>query len=453
MSAVPCTPARIAHTRRVLTTAALTVALTAPAWVACPLGAQRTARVAAPAAPFSVLQPLADHPVRLVDPLVHREVWYVPTMIDHLRWGRLPNARTPAALTVPSGSLVTFDVVSHEGVLEDQGRDPVRFFGAHGIPRDQVLRDAIAVAASNTPHDFAHDGPHVLSPCVGVAGAEPGDVLRVDVVAITPRVPYGVNSIRHGKGALPDRFPDSPPPAPGASAAHPDLFHNVSFVVPLEAARDPRGHNGWVALFHPQHGPVVRIPAHPFLGTMGVALATTDSLSSVPPGPYGGNLDLRHLTPGATLYLPVEVPGAQFFVSDSHFNEGNGEVDLTSIEASVRATVRLTVLKAGDRAIPTGGHLTIPFAETAEYWIPIGLDPDLNVAMRNAVTQGIAFLSDRFGMTPTEAYAYLSIATDFDVTEVVDATKGVHGLIRKSDFGRVTRAPTAATTTRRSGGP
>jgi acetamidase/formamidase len=377
---------------------------------------------------FHVLQPLADTAKRLRDPIINRDVFYVPTMLSFVRWGKLPNSATPAAITVPSGSLVTFDLVSHEGVLEDQGRDPVRFFAQHGIPREQILTDAIRVAASSISHEVPRDGPHVISPTVAVAGAERGDVLKIDVVALTPRVPYGVNSIRHGKGSLPEQFPATPQPEPGADAAHAERFHNVSMVIPIRAAG-----SGWEAVFRAGNGREIVFPVHPFVGTMGVALDTTADLSTVPPGAYGGNLDLKHLTVGSTLYLPVQVPGARFFMSDSHFNAGNGEVDLTSIEGSLRATVRLTLLKAGSAAIPMG-RLAGPFAETPDYWIPIGLDPDLDEAMRRAVRQGVEFLVARFGMTPTEAYAYLSIRTDFDVTEVVDATKGIHGLIAKKDF-------------------
>jgi acetamidase/formamidase len=387
------------------------------------------ARAQASATSFKVLQPLGEQVQRMTDPVLHREVFYVPTMLEFVRWGRLPNATTPAAVTVPSGSLVTFDIVSHEGVLEDQGRDPVRFFAQFGIPREQVLNDAIRVAASNTPHDFARDGPHVITASVAVTGAERGDVLRVDVVALEPRVPYGVTSIRHGKGSLPTEFPMTPPAEPGADAAHPERYHNVSILIAIH-----RGANGWEAVQRTAGGRVITFPVHPFVGTMGVAVDTTATLSSIPPGPYGGNMDLRHLTVGSTLYLPVELPGARFFMADSHFNEGNGEVDLTAIEGSLRATVRLTLLKAGSASIPLR-NLAGPFAETAEYWIPMGLNPDLNEAMRMTVRQAIDFLVQRFGMTPTEAYAYLSIRTDFDVTEVVDITKGIHALIPKRDFG------------------
>lgn len=151
-------------------------------------------------------------------------------------------------------------------------------------------------------------------------------------------------------------------------------------------------------------------------------------------------MDIQDLTVGSTLYLPVEVPGALFYVSDSHFSQGNGEVDLTAIEGSMRAAVRLTVIKRGTPGAPFGGRLQGPFAENASAWFPIGLSPDLNDAMRGAVRQGVEFLVDRFDMTPTEAYAYLSIGANFDVSEVVAATKGIHGIILKSDFAAVPRA-------------
>lgn len=164
-------------------------------------------------AQFPILQPIADHSTHIIDPVLHQDAWYVPLVLDYVRWGYLPNQTAKPLVTVPSGSLVTMDVVSHEGVLEDQGRDPVRFFGQHGIPRNEVLVDAIRVAAPPIRHDFFSDGPHVVSPPVAVSGAQPGDILRIDVVALTPRVPYGVTSIRHGKGALPETFPQTPPSA------------------------------------------------------------------------------------------------------------------------------------------------------------------------------------------------------------------------------------------------
>src|SRR5262249_28966405 len=148
-------------------------------------------------------------------------------------------------------------------------------------------------------------------------------------------------------------------------------------------------------------------------------------LSSAPPGSFGGNLDLKDMTAGSTLYLPVELPNAMFFVADSHLAQGNGEVALTAVEGSLRATVKLTVLKAGDPSIPLKGAFKNPFGETPDYWVPIGLDPDLNEAMKKCVRASLQFLTEKLGMDPAAALAYLSAATDYEVTQVVDEVKEI----------------------------
>jgi len=119
-------------------------------------------------------------------------------------WGYVPTVHTAPVLQMASGESVTIDTVSHEGILEDQGRDPVTYFGEHGVEPDQVLEDAVAIAADydRTPRDFALDGPHVVTGPVFVESAQPGDVLKIETLEATPRVPYGVVSSRHGKGAL-----------------------------------------------------------------------------------------------------------------------------------------------------------------------------------------------------------------------------------------------------------
>jgi acetamidase/formamidase len=185
-------------------------------------------------------------------------------------------------------------------------------------------------------------------------------------------------------------------------------------------------------------GAAISFAAAPFLGTVGVAPASSDRTNSIPPSAYGGNLDIRYLTAGATLYLPVQVSGANLFVADPHFAQGDGEVSLTAVEGSLRATMRITVLKRGSRNFPFASALQGPFAETPEYWLPIGLDPDLNEAMKKAVRAAVDYLSGNHQMTRAAALAYLSAATNFEVSQVVDKTKGVHGLIRKSDFSAET---------------
>jgi acetamidase/formamidase len=337
---------------------------------------------------------------------------YLPSTPDHVLWGRLPCASDEPVLTVEPGTEVTFDTVSHEGILEDQGRDPKAFFGQYDVAG--VLDDAIEIAAGDVPHTFGVDGPHVVSRPVRVEGARPGDLLAMTVIETLPRVPYGVISNRHGKGALPGEFPRGG-----------DVFSAFASV-------NDAGTHGRLPL-RLGGEPMVEFPLAPFLGIMGVAVADDARPHSVPPGAHGGNIDINLLTVGATLYLPVQVDGALAYVGDPHFAQGDGEVSLTAMEASLRATVRLDVVPHED-AVRRFGELAGPLAETTDYLVPTGMDEDLDVAVQNCVRAAIALLESRYGMDPRLAYAYLSAATDFNISQVVDVVKGVHARIRTSDF-------------------
>lgn len=175
---------------------------------------------------------------------------------------------------------------------------------------------------------------------------------------------------------------------------------------------------------------------------MGVARDTSAMVDSVPPTDAGGNLDINDLTVGSTLYLPVQVPGALFFAGDPHMAQGDGEVALTAMEGSLRATLRLTAIPPGGRAPKAA--FRYPFAETPHHWIPIGLsDPDgpeggqqtsLDLAMKTAVGNALTFLTGDLGLDAPLAYTYLSAAADFQVSQVVDRTTGIHALIRKTDL-------------------
>ena len=378
---------------------------------------------AAMAKEFTVLQPLGDKPGKI------KNGYYVPSTPETVRWGSLPNVDAKPVLSVPSGSLVTFDTVSHEGILEDQGKNPVKYFAQFGIKPDQVLKDAQAITESSLEHDFVKDGPHIITGPVEIEGAKVGDVLKVEMVRVQPRVPYGVISNRHGKGALPGEFPENKGPQPGADAAHPELFANVSTFCPI---REIGGK--WYGVVKDKSGLEARIPLKLFHGIMGVAVNSKAKPNSVPPGEYGGNLDINELTAGATLYLPVLVDGALFYAGDPHFVQGDGEVALTALEGSLRTTFRLSVLKPGDPALPMKAPMKNPFAETPQYWIPIGLNPNLDDAMKDATRQAVQFLSEKLGMDRATAYAYLSAGADFQVAEVVDRVKGINGMIRKADF-------------------
>jgi acetamidase/formamidase len=328
---------------------------------------------------------------------------------------------------VSDGAVVTIDTLSHEGILEDQGRDPVAYLAGFGVKADDVLEDSRALAASGVAHDF-DDGPHVVTGPIAITGAEPGDLLRVDVLELALRAPYGFISNRHGYGALPGEFPEGTLRRDDASAGDPASYGSTChFTDVTETGGRLYGNLRF------GEGRVVRFPLRPFLGLMGVAADTDEPVPSVPPGQHGGNLDVNELQVGSSLYLPVQTAGALFYAGDPHYAQGDGEVALTALEAPLRATVRLTVLKeAAARAAV--GVIRAPFAETATHWIPIGLDPDLNEAMRQAVRRAISFLETTQGLPRETALAYLSAAADFEVSQVVDAVKGVHCMIRKADF-------------------
>lgn len=418
--------------------AALTLAfgISAPAFAAD--GHMHKKPVKTPAADVAFpLQPLAEQPGEIAVPGAKDKVFYVPSTVDTIMWGYLPNAADKPVLTVPSGATVVFDTLSHEGLIEDQGRNPVQYFTSQGVPANMILKDAVAITQSRVPHDYAKDGPHIVTGPVAIEGAEPGDVLKVEVLSIVPRVPYGVVSNRHGKGALPGEFPETPKPDADASAAQPEKFHNVSVFTPIRKSRD----GYWEGVMKTRGGKEVAFPTAPFMGIMGVAAATTEPVHSVPPGFYGGNMDINDLGVGSTVYLPVFVKGANFYTGDPHMVQGDGEVALTALEHSLRPTFRLTLLKKGDKRIPSAsGSLQRPFGETREHWIAIGLNTDLDEAMKDAVRESIRFLTEKLDMDRAIAYAYLSAATDYQVSQVVDKTKGIHAMIRKSDFKNVSAA-------------
>ncbi len=343
---------------------------------------------------------------------------YLPAAPDTVLWGRLPCATDAPVLEISSGESVTIDTVSHEGILDDQGKDPATYFAAHGVAADDVLVDAIEIAASVARDPFA-DGPHVVVGPVHVKDAHPGDLLKITVESLVPRVPYGVISNRHGKGALVGELPRGE--------------HNVS-VFAAVAERDGILH-GTLPLVEGGDA-VVSFPLAPFLGTMGVAVAGDERPHSVPPGPHGGNIDINLLIEGATLFLPVQVEGALAYIGDPHFAQGDGEVALTALEASLRATLRFEVIPA-DAARAAFGEVTGPLVRTPDYLVPTGMDPDLDAAMRACVRSSLALLGGRWGMDEHLAYAYLSAATDFDISQVVDIVSGVHARIREADFAGV----------------
>lgn len=396
-----------------------------------------------------ILQPGTDVPAG---------VHYLATERDTAFWGRLPCATDEPVLTVDPGDDVVVDTLSHEGLLEDQGSDPLAYFAERGVSDHAVLADAVELTRAaragerasllghrtpGLPGTPGSHGGHVVTGPIAVRGARPGDLLAIRVLEATPRVPYGVISNRHGRGALPDEYP-----AGGATAV--SVFAQVDDAgrgrLPLSGrlgtsgpgAEAPSSDTTSGALASmaanvPLTGPTVGFDLAPFCGIMGVAAAGGERPHSVPPGNFGGNIDINLLGAGTTLYLPVQADGALAYVGDPHFAQGDGEVALTAFEASLRMRVRLDLIPAGD-ATAMFGELAGPLGETSDFLVPTGLDRDLDVAMQDCVRAAIALLRARYGMDAEHAYAYLSAATDFNISQVVDVVKGVHARIRKSDF-------------------
>jgi acetamidase/formamidase len=311
-------------------------------------------------------------------------------------WGYFA-ADIPPALRIKSGQAVRVDTVSHGGV--NTGVDPVTFFKNHGVPAGEVLKDAIDIYEKVSRPRGA--SAHILTGPIYVEEAEPGDMLEVRILALDYRVPYGVNNSNRGTGVLPDLL-SGPTPK----------------VIRFDTARN-------VALFSPE----IEVPLQPFMGIMAVAPSRESWLiSSRPPSRWGGNMDFNKLTTGATLYLPVFHKGAQFFTGDSHAVQADGEINGTAIEASLTGTFQFIVHKGAGRA------MTWPRAEDANYYYAMGMDLDLDEAMKQAAQQTVNFLRDRKGLSAADAYSLASIAVDFRVAEAVDAVQMVYGAIPKKIF-------------------
>jgi acetamidase/formamidase len=244
--------------------------------------------------------------------------------------------------------------------------------------------------------DFDHINP-VCGP-VYVKDAQPGEVLSVELLEFV-RPEWGWTAIIPGFGLLADEFTE---PWLRISRVHGD---QVRF------------------------SDRVTLPFRPFPGTIGVALPEPGLHSIVPPSRYGGNLDVKHLTPGATLYLPIGVEGALFSLGDTHAAQGDGEVCGTAVETAMDVTVRLTVRKDLRASAPQVDlpHGLVADQASSPYHVCTGVGPDLLEAARDAVRAGIAWLGDLYGFDREEAYAILSVAADLRINEVVDAPNWVVG--------------------------
>jgi acetamidase/formamidase len=268
-----------------------------------------------------------------------------------------------------------------------------------GVSDDRIQASLKAITQAYPPgHPKRGPGGHILTGPVYVEGAEPGDALEVKILSIDLAIPYGYNGC---SGYLPDNCPR--PRAP-------------STIIPLDAAT-------MTATF----APGIVIPLHPFFGSMGVAPPPeAGRVSSNPPGTHAGNLDNKELVAGSTLYIPVHVAGALFEIGDGHAAQGDGEVDQTGLETSLRGRIQLTVRK--------GMTLKWPRAETATDYIAMATDTDLATATKAAIQEMIDFLVAEKQLDKPAAYALTSMAGNVAITQLVDGTVGVHVKMPKEIF-------------------
>jgi acetamidase/formamidase len=241
---------------------------------------------------------------------------------------------------------------------------------------------------------------HALVGPIAVRGAEPGMVLEVRVDAIVPGR-WGTTVA----GGWPSVFNQRYGEVEGRAGHAWDL--------------DPVAMTG-----RNQFGHTVAL--RPFLGVMGMPPAEPGEHSTTPPRSHGGNLDCKELVAGSTLYLPIPVAGGLFSAGDGHAAQGDGEVDQTAIETSLRGRVKLTVRK--------GMTLKWPRAETPTHFISMGTDVDLTQATRVAIQEMIDFIVSTKGLDKHAAYQLTSIAGDVAITQLVDGTMGVHVKLPKEIF-------------------
>lgn len=304
---------------------------------------------------------------------------------DNIAWGYYWAAAKPV-LRIQSGDIVDIQTVSG---------NPERLIQA-GLKPESIepeLRALYAEVKDKGP------GGHLLTGPIFIEGANPGDVLELRILEARPSVPYAYNGFRPGAGLLTDDFTEA-----------------RMKIIPLDLQRR-------VAKFSDR----IELPMRPFFGSMGVAPpAAAGRVNSAPPGSHAGNLDNRELVAGTKLFIPIHAAGALFEVGDGHAGQGNGEVDITALETSLWGKFQFIVRK--------DMHLNWPRAETPTHFIVMGLDPDLTQAMKLATREAIDFLMTQKGLSREDAYMLSSVGVDFEVTQVVDGTKGIHGMIPKSIF-------------------
>ena len=298
---------------------------------------------------------------------------------DTVHWAIFDAALPPVA-TIDSGGTVTLNTVSG---------------GPDVLPDDsfEILPEHREIHEKVTPGGAGH----IMTGPVAVRGAQPGDMLEVRIQDVSLRTDWGWNRIRPLAGTLPEDFPTI------------TLNH-------LRLDREKMvGHMPWG----------VDLPLSPFFGVMGVAPPPAwGRITSIIPRAHGGNLDIKALSAGTTLYLPVFNDGGLFSAGDGHAVQGDGEVNGTAIETCLSGTFQLILHK--------NTPITMPRAENDSVYITTGIDPSLDNAAKQALREMIGLIQEKTNLSKEDAYMLCSLAADLRVSQTVNVHKGVHVMLKKS---------------------
>jgi acetamidase/formamidase len=319
-------------------------------------------------------------------------VHVLPATMETTQWGWFNNAQPPV-MKVNSGDTVVLETMMHS--------------------HNQVIPGKTIEEIKKLRTDHPGRGPHTVTGPIYIEGAEPGDLLKVKINKIVPRA-YATNFNVPGMfGQFPKEFQDGQ-----VKYFYLDLDKKVA-----------------------EFAPGIEIPLRPFPGTIGVAREEPGQYSTVPPGPYAGNMDIRDLTEGASLYVPVFVPGALLWTGDSHAAQGNGEVNLTALETAYKEfNITLNVIKG------KGKGMDYPRIETPTQWITMGYDKDLNKALTDAKAETVKFLAEQRKLSADKAAEMMPKISDCRISQVVNIKKGVHCLNPKDvNAKRTTEHLTAET--------
>jgi len=305
------------------------------------------------------------------------DVYDLPATPETTQWGWFDNAQPPV-LKLRSGDRVAMETLMASA--------------------NQVLPGVSIADITRLRLAYPGRGPHTITGPIYIDEAEPGDTLKIRIERIVPRS-YGANWNLPGElglGQFPDRFP----------AGQVRYFY-----FDLKRART-------------QFAPGIRVPLRPFPGVLGVARAEPGRYSTVPPGPFGGNMDVREMVEGTTVFLPVFVEGALLWSGDSHAAQGNGEINLTAIETAFNELrLHIEVIK--------GTPIAWPRIETPTHWLTVGYDRDLNKALEILKTETKIFLAHTQDIAPEKTEEWMATRYDCRIAEVVNQMKGVFCMIPK----------------------